>query len=326
MLPELSFLALGLVLLLLGGEALVHSSVAIARRLRISTVIVGIVVVGFGTSSPELLVSIQASFSGVPDIAVGNVVGSNVANLLLILGAAAAICPLPSKDKWITSTVMIMILCSIIMMCIFLTGQITRSMGVMLLLGLSLVLFYSIHQERRSASSAPALNWPADSLDRPLLRVMIFTLLALVALFILGLLMMIIGSNMVVLGATGIARGFGVSEAVIGLTIVAIGTSLPELSTAVVASYRRHPEVILANVIGSNIFNILCILGTTAVLIPIPISERFSARDGPLMLAVTLVVSLFLLKNSEIRRQLGFILLSFYALYLLQQGLEWAIF
>ena len=313
---DIGFLVGGFILLFLGGEFLVRGSVAIAERLRISKLVVGLVIVGLGTSAPELLVSIQAVLSGSPDIAVGNVVGSNIANILLVLGVAALIVPIVNSDSGIRRDVTVMAVVSAALVAVLLQGEISRPAGVAMLGALALYLAITYGLERRRKASA----FTHKAEDAEMTKDIPLSAPLAGGAAVLGIGLLVIGANLMVGGATGIARDFGVSEAVIGLTVVAIGTSLPELATAIVASLRRHADVVLANIVGSNIFNVLAILGVTAVISPIPIAERFATVDGPIMLGVALTAAILLFTVKRIGRPLGAVLLAAYAAYILMQG------
>ena len=313
---DIGFLVGGFILLFLGGEFLVRGSVAIAERLRISKLVVGLVIVGLGTSAPELLVSIQAVLSGSPDIAVGNVVGSNIANILLVLGVAALIVPIVNSDSGIRRDVTVMAVVSAALVAVLLQGEISRPAGVAMLgaLALYLAITYGLERRRKASAFTHKAEDAEKTKDMPLSAPLAG------GAAVLGIILLVVGAKLMVDGATGIARDFGVSEAVIGLTVVAIGTSLPELATAIVASLRRHADVVLANIVGSNIFNVLAILGVTAVISPIPIAERFATVDGPIMLGVALTAAILLFTVKRIGRPLGAVLLAAYIAYILMQG------
>lgn len=311
------YLAAGAILLFGGGEFLVRGSVSIADRYGISKLVVGLVIVGFGTSAPELLVSVQAALAGSPDISVGNVVGSNIANVLLIIGVAALIAPVANSDRAIRRDLIVMVLASIGVTAIFFTGEISRLTGFAMLAALALYLgvTYALEARRVKAVNGETgaigkSEFEEEKAQAPL------SLAVAIGAAILGLILLVIGARLMVDGAVGIARGFGISEAVIGVTVVAIGTSLPELATAIIAAWRRHAEVVLANVVGSNIFNLLCILGITAVIAPIGVSHRFAVFDGPLMAAVAVATLVFLFAFRSIGRWTGALLLALYAGYI----------
>lgn len=311
---DFGMVAAGLVLLFLGGEGLVRGSVAIATRLGISKLVVGMVIVGFGTSAPELVVSLQAALAGSPDIALGNVIGSNIANILLILGIAALLTPLANEDGGIKREALVMLLAAAALVAALWYGEITRLIGFALLAGLALHLALAFVKERKSRedlAEGAAFEHEVDEVsDVPLkLPIAIIATLA-------GLGLLVAGARLMVDGSTSIARELGVSEAVIGLTIVAVGTSLPELATAIVAAIRRHSDVVLANIVGSNIFNVLAILGITATIAPIGVSERFLLIDGPIMLAITLLAFLVLLRARTVGRVIGGAFLVLYIGYI----------
>ena len=312
---DFGMVAAGLVLLFLGGEGLVRGSVAIATRLGISKLVVGMVIVGFGTSAPELVVSLQAALAGSPDIALGNVIGSNIANILLILGIAALLTPLANEDGGIKREALVMLLAAAALLAALWYGELNRLIGFALLAGLAVHLTLAFLKERRSRADiaeGAAYEHEADEVtDIPLkLPLAILATLA-------GLGLLVAGAELMVEGSTAIARDFGVSEAVIGLTIVAVGTSLPELATAIVAAIRRHADVVLANIVGSNIFNVLAILGITATIAPIGVSERFLLIDGPIMLVVTLLAFVILLRARTVSRLIGGGFLASYCGYIL---------
>lgn len=320
MLVDSAYVLAGLVLLFFGGEALVRGSVAIAERMGISKLVVGLVIVGFGTSAPELLVSVQAALDGAPDISIGNVVGSNIANVLLVIGLAAAIAPVANTDRTLRRDLLVLVASAAFACALFLTGEIGRLSGLALVAGLAAYLGFSLVAERRRRKLAQGVETQEDEIpgaevgglvDKP----------AIAALAVLGgIAALVFGARLLVTGATGIARDFGVSEAVIGLTIVAIGTSLPELATALVAAVKREAEVVLANVVGSGIFNVLCILGITALIAPIPVAERFAYVDGPIMLAISVLAALFLWYRDRIGRLVGAGMLVVYGAYIAVQN------
>ena len=314
MVTDLAFIAAGLVLLFVGGEGLVRGSVAIAERMRISKLVVGMVIVGFGTSTPELLVSLQAALAGSPEIAIGNVIGSNIANILLIIGAAALIWPIANADPSMRREGLVMLAVSAALVPLLMTGMVSRVAGIAMLVLLAAYLFitYRIESRRRESAFTHEAEEVAGIPLKPAMAS---------AAVVIGLGMLMLGARLLVDGATGIARDFGVSEAVIGLTIVAVGTSLPELATSVVAAWRKHADVALANIVGSNIFNILAILGLTAVVSPVPVESRFASFDAPVMLGVAAVLVVLLFTVKQIGRPLAVLLLAAYAAYIYASAL-----
>ncbi len=300
-------LAAGFGLLAVGGEALVRGSSTLGMRVGLSPVIVGLTIVAFGTSAPELAVSLQAALAGSDELAVGNVIGSNIANIGLILGLAALLRPGPLSSKLVRRDVPIMIAASLLVGAMLLDGRISRPEGAVLVLGILAYMTYSVRHSRRERhrvqkESREALDDRAPGLATCVLAT------------VLGIVALVVGGKLFVIGAAGIAHVLGVSEAVIGLTIVALGTSLPELATTVVASMRGHADIAAANVVGSNIFNLLSILGITAVIHPL-------ARGGIGPIDVGIMIGLgalplpFMLYRGGLARWEGAGLLLCYAAY-----------
>lgn len=277
------FVAAGLGLLLFGGEMLVRGAVDVARRLGVSPLIIGLTIVAYGTSAPELLVSLEANLAGAPGIAIGNVVGSNIANILLIVGCSALIYPISCRHGRININGIAVLGATLLLFALGLNGTI-GPLAAIPMLGL-LVGFtaYSYYTGRRDLESAAAAL-DAEGFEigpKPVARDIVFLALGLVGV--------ILGSHLLVTGAVELARSFGVSEATIGLTLVALGTSLPELATAVVAAYRRHSDVALGNVVGSNLFNILGIMGVVPLFGALPVPPAVVGFDFWVMLGTTVV-------------------------------------
>lgn len=298
------YLVAGLIGLFFGGEALVRGSVGIARRLAIPPLLIGLTVVGFGTSTPELLVSVDAAWRGVPDIALGNIIGSNIANILLIVGLTALVWPITVTGATLRRDTLVMVAAALALVPVFALGYMGRLSGVVLVAGLVGYLIWAYRTP--GDATAEDENLPAPSL-------------ALVsALWVIGgLVVLMVGARFLVDGAVSIARGFGISEAFIGLTIVAVGTSLPELATSLIAAFRRQSEIAIGNIVGSNIFNVLGILGVTAMIAPIPVAGRFLRFDLPVMIAVSLLLTALLLTRPKIGRWMGLALLAAYLAYVL---------
>ncbi|GAB5463569.1 calcium/sodium antiporter [Hoeflea alexandrii] len=303
MLSNLLLLAAGLVLLTLGADYLVRGAISFANRLGMPPLLIGLTVVGFGTSMPELLVSMQAALDGAPAIAVGNVVGSNIANILLILGLAAAISPIPAMIPSLKRDMVMMLFAAVVMLGLGYLGLIGFLTGLAMFALLAAYLAWVTYTDRRRMSAEEAelvvklAGWKE-------------------ALFIAGgLAGLFIGANLLIDAATSIALQFGISEAVIGLTIVAVGTSLPELATSVVAAFRRQAEIALGNVVGSNIFNILGILGLTAMVVPVPVEASMASFDIPFMLGVSLALVALILLAGRIGRPAGVAMLAIYTGY-----------
>ncbi|MEM5494047.1 calcium/sodium antiporter [Hoeflea sp. AS16] len=303
MLWSLASLAAGLALLTLGADYLVRGAISFANRMGMPPLLIGLTVVGFGTSMPELLVSLQAALDGSPAIAVGNVVGSNIANILLILGTAAVISPIAAQIPNLKRDMMMMLLAAIIMLGLGYWGVVNFWLGLVMFILLAAFLARVTHTDRHRMTAeeeelvVKLAGW----------KEAVFMAGGLAGLFL--------GANLLIDAATAIAREFGISEAVIGLTIVAVGTSLPELATSVVAAFRRHAEIALGNVVGSNIFNILGILGITAVVTPVPVEPSMAAFDIPFMLAVSIALIGLILTAGRIGRGAGIAMLAIYTGY-----------
>ena len=311
MTETLDFLKLfgGFVYLLMGGDLLVRGALGLARESKIPPMIVGLTVVAMGTSAPELMVSTMSALSGFPGIAVGNVVGSNVANVLLVLGVPVLIHPIVCDQEGLGKQASLMVAVSVLflLMCAF--GSITFFGGVLLVF--LLVVFLIL------ATRGTALL-PMDDAEEELERVLgLPSYKSSISLFIvLGAVMLPLGADLVVDGAAGLAAGWGVSEAVIGLSLIALGTSLPELSTTVIAALHKSSDVAIGNVIGSNMFNILAILGITALLTEIPVDPMFLRFDLGVMFACTVMLWLFVLTKTTIRKPAGVLFLAGYLGYM----------
>ncbi|WP_138923671.1 calcium/sodium antiporter [Sulfitobacter sp. BSw21498] len=312
MLHDLLLVAAGLVLLFVGGEGLVRGAVAIAERFGISKLLIGLLIVGFGTSTPEFLVSVNAALDGSPELALGNVVGSNIANILLIVGVAAVITPIIGWDRTAVREALVSTLVALAVVGLVQGDVISRMQGITMLVVLAGYLFSTYWIEKRDRK-AKSFQHEAEAFeDIPMERPWQAPLFVLA-----GIAALVFGADFLVQGSVSIARAYGVSDAVIGLSLVAIGTSLPELATAVVAAIRRQSDVVLGNVIGSNIFNILAILGITVVIQPIGVNARFREIDTPLMLGASLLLLGLLFATRSIGRIWGVLMLLAYAAYMI---------
>lgn len=309
---DLLFLIGGFAGLIVGGDLLVRGAVALALGFRVSPMVIGLTLVGFGTSTPELVTSVQAAFAGSPGIAVGNVVGSNIANTLLILGLAALMAPLAVSPPAFRRDGTVLVLATALCLAVVLTGSLSRLSGALLLGGLALYLALTLHFERRSQTAAGALY----EAEAELLPAAPQSLWRSTLMLLAGLALTIAGARFLVLGAISIAADLGLSEAVIGLTIVAIGTSMPELVTSVIAARKGQSDVAFGNILGSNIFNILGILGTTALLHPLRVPEEIARFDIWVMIAATLALIVFARTGWRIGRREGAVLAGSYAAYL----------
>lgn len=305
----------GLVLLFFGGEWLVKGSIGVALRFGISTLLVSLVIVGFGTSAPELVVSVKAALSNSPEISLGNVVGSNIANILLILGFAAAISPITAGSREIRRNAIAVIIASLFLCLLALLHQINWVAGVIMVAILAAYIVWSYLDDKKTDTAETLENKAARDHtleDAPEAPEKLWQSLAYVAVGLVGL---VIGADFLVKGAVSIARGAGISEAVIGLTLVAVGTSLPELATAIAAALKKHSDVVIGNVLGSNLFNIFFILGATSVITPLPMTGRIADFDVWLMLGVAILLYPIIKTGYVINRKEGVLLLSLYAAY-----------
>lgn len=308
---NVAFLLFGIALLTVGGEALIRGSLAAAKRLGVSPLLSGLVIVGFGTSAPELVVSVNAAVEGRPDIAIGNVVGSNIGNILLILGICALILPLAVKPLALTRDAVTVVAASVLFLVLVGGSALGRADAAIFLIALGAYLVWAYWSERFHAAPSGELHQAeADELSA-IPKSVLWTVTAVVC----GLLLLIAGSQVLLIGAIGIAAHFGVPEAVIGLTLVAVGTSLPELSISVIAAIRRHADVAVGNILGSNIFNLLGILGISALLQPLPVHARILQFDQWVMLGTSLLLLFFLHTGRRLSRAEGGVLLVGYGIY-----------
>ncbi|GGJ64910.1 sodium:calcium antiporter [Sphingopyxis bauzanensis] len=305
------FMIVGLFLLAIGGDILVRGAVGVASRLGISPLLAGLTIVGFGTSTPELVTSLFAAFEGAPGIAVGNVIGSNVANILLILGASALILPLAINPAGFRRDGLALVGATFACLIAVLLGYLSRPVGFALMALLVGYILWAYRSERRRPDAEAEMH------EHVVAEVTIhgMSLIAALGLAIAGIIGTILGARLLVDGAIVIARDFGVTETVIGLTVVAVGTSLPELVACIIAALRRHPDVVLGNIIGSNIYNVLGILGVTAIVHPITIPPQIAAFDVWVLLGATALLGLFLRTGWTLKRWEGGVFLMLYAGY-----------
>lgn len=305
----------GLALLVAGGEALVRGAGGLALAARVAPAVVGLTVVAAGTSMPELVVSVQAAWAGSPGLAVGNVVGSNLFNIAAILGLTALLMPLRIQGATVRLEWPVLLLATLQFHLLVRDGSLDRLEGACLLAGLVAFTAYAVRLARRDATApeAEALGEIADaSFGRRGRAALAFNLGAVAA----GVGLLAGGSVLLVRGAVGLAASFGVSETVIGLTIVAAGTSAPELVTSLVAAWRGRDDIAVGNVVGSNIFNLLGIGGATALVHPLPVPAEIVARDDLWMLGATLLLFPLMKSGLRIARWEGALLLAGFAAYL----------
>jgi cation:H+ antiporter len=292
------------------GDFLVRGAVNLSLRLGIPALIVSLTIVAFGTSAPELLVAIQAATQGVSGIAMGNVVGSNIANVLLVLGVPALISTMDTGGSDSRKSFVFMVGLSVLFIALAFTGQFGLWQGLVLLAALALVLGENMYDARRQMQSDDELLDDLEGADPalPMWKILLFLLLGLIGLPL--------GANILVDAASEIARNFGVSDTVIGLTLVAIGTSLPELATTVMAAIRKQADVALGNVIGSNLFNLAGIIGVASLVAPISVAPEFLTYDLWVMLGVSVLMAPFVFLGWRLGRRWGIVLLALYASYL----------
>ncbi|WP_324261222.1 calcium/sodium antiporter [Altererythrobacter sp. H2] len=301
----------GLVLLAAGGELIVRGAVGLSQLLRISPLLAGLTIVGFGTSTPELATSIQAAMGGSPGIALGNVIGSNVANILLILGISALIMPLAVNPASFKRDSIALGGSALLCAGAILTGRIEWLMGAVLVLALTGYVWWAYRSEARADDDEAHRHIEETAETTPKTHNGWILGLMVVA----GLAGAIFGARLLVDGAVTLASAAGVSESVIGLTVVAVGTSLPELIACLIAVWKRHPDVALGNIVGSNIYNVLGILGLTAIVHPIEAPAEIIRFDVPIVLAVTALLLVQLRSGWKISRMEGALLITLYAGY-----------
>lgn len=304
---------LGLVLLLAGGDLLVRGSVGLAQRFGMSELLIGLVLVGFGTSTPELLTSVLAALNGSPGIAVGNVAGSNIANILLILGLTAVVCPLKVEPSALLRDGPANLLAALTFAGCALTGLISREAGFALMAALVVYLVVTYRMEKGRHTPSADLHRGEAALVTPSPQASDLTLNLVMALG--GLAMILGGAHFLVSGAITLARAAGVSDAVIGVTIVAVGTSLPELVSSVIAAIRRRTDIALGNILGSNLFNIFGILGLTAAMSPLEVPPEIMRLDIWVLLAATAILLVFAMTGRRINRREGAVMLLAYGGY-----------
>lgn len=323
----------GLLLLFAGGEMLVRGSVGVARRLGMSELLIGLTLVGFGTSMPELVTSLQALSDGAVGISVGNVIGSNVANVLLVIGAACLICPIITNPRALARDGLVMVAVTILFAAVLWFDGFTRLVGIGFIALLAAYLVVSVILDRRKSSAAGLVHSGEAEVIETREPLWLSLVLALA-----GIGGVVLGAKLLVTGGSDLARAFGISETVIGLSIVAVGTSLPELVTSIVSALKGKADVALGNVIGSNIFNILGIMGVSAAVYPFSVISQpepsgskpvdveameyapgeslVTMQDmGALALSVFLLI-LFAYTGRKLARWEGMVLLGAYALYM----------
>ncbi|MGB0907572.1 MAG: calcium/sodium antiporter [Maricaulaceae bacterium] len=314
LMPSFLFLILGIIILVVSGDFLVRGAAALARHWGIPALIVGLTIVAFGTSAPELVVGIQAVMRGAGELASGNIVGSNIANVLLALGLPAMIMAIPTNMPGVGRNALVCLIATILVIGLaFLGNPLQTWQGAILFSGILIYLTWMFLLAKQGAddpilAEMTELDEGEDGLPKNIVWSGLFVLFGLVGLAF--------GGDLIVDNAVLIAQDLGISKTVIGLTIVAIGTSLPEVATVMVAAYRGHSEVAIGNVLGSNIFNLFAVLGATALAGPVPIAPELFVFDFWVMLASTAALLLFVMTRAPIGKKTGAIFLIGYALYL----------
>ncbi len=302
------YLISGLACLYYGAEWLVRGSASLALRLKISPLVIGLTVVAFGTSMPEMFVSVESGFNGMGDVSVGNVVGSNIFNIALILGLSALISPLTVQLRLLRFDVPFMILCSIVFgLIVYFGGHVNRIEGILMFSGIIIYTWTLIRMSRKEHLDVSNMLPESTPQKKGFLLDIIFIMS--------GLATLVVGSMLFLKGAVAAGRLIGISEAVIGLTIVAAGTSLPELATSVVAAFKKHSDISIGNIVGSNIFNILAIMGLTGIICPID-CPQISATDIIYMVGTAIILLPFMKTGRIISRKEGVFLLLVYISYL----------
>ena len=315
MLLNVLFIAIGFVLLIKGGDWLVDGSVSIAKKARLSSMVIGLTVVGFGTSAPELFVSLQAAIAGSPGICIGNVVGSNIANIALILGVTALIMPCVSSSFTLKVDIPMMVTACLLLAVVGMSGTIGRLAGTIAVLTLIIFIAWEVIRSRKLMKNVESTE---ENQSQPM------ALWKAILLVLLSLALLVLGANVLVLGASGIARGIGemvgadpkALERIIGLTIVAVGTSLPELFASVIAARKGQQDMAIGNIVGSVTFNVFFCIGIPAIICPIHDSDIGFLRDSLLMGGLTLLLWIFMYTNRLLERWEGGVLLTIYIAYI----------
>ena len=316
MILDIVYILLGLALLVKGGDYLVDGSVAIAKRAKLSEMVIGLTVVGFGTSMPELLVSAQSALMGNSGIAIGNVVGSNISNIALILGLTSIVNVIPAQKITLKIDLPFMLLSLVLFVAIAMTGFVGRVAGVIGVLMLICFVSYQVRQSRKAEAALAKENPKAQDEAKPM------ALWKALLLVIVSFLAMVFGANILVEGASNIARLIGVTDRVIGLTIVAIGTSLPELFSSVMAAVKGKTDMAIGNIIGSVTFNILCVIGVSSIITPIMDTNIGFAFDYALMVFLGVLLWVFLRSKHLLERWEGVVLTLIYVAYLTKTVIE----
>ena len=295
---------LSLFLLYIGGEGVLKGVLVIARKFKLSNILVSAVIIGFGTSLAELTVSIEAVLIGSPDIALGNIIGSNIANILLVTAIAALITPIMLKNLKINRDIFVMIVASLLLLFFKFIDWLNFYSGVIFLLILFSYISYSYFQDQKDNGDKE------ENLEN-------FSLIKAIIYSVIGLATLILGGWLLVNSSIKVAQSYGISEAVIGLTIVAVGTAIPELTTTIIASIKKHNDLVIGNILGSNIFNILGILGVTLLIENIPVTDEMMKKGIWEMIAATLFFIIILRFAKSISKLIASFMLTSYAIYIM---------
>src|SRR5690554_5172415 len=305
---EYILIVVGLGILIFGGDFLVKGASGLAMRFKMPPMLIGMTVVAMGTSAPELVVTVQAALAGKPDIAIGNVVGSNIANVALILGITIIIFPITIKKDSLKFDWVVMMLASLLFFIFALDGGISRLEGLIFLFGLITFIIYSFYRVRTKQKKGIAIPFEAQSKPRRLIVYLFFV--------VVGILGLVFGARWFLEGAEAIARNIGVSDRVIAVSLVAFGTSVPELATSVIAAFKKEQDISLGNIIGSNLFNILAILGITSLISPISVAPEIMKDDIYWMLATSFVILPLGIYKLRLGRWQGVLLLTSYIVFM----------
>ena len=300
---DLIIIPFSLVLLYLGGEGTLRGVLAIAKKFKLSNILVSAVIIGFGTSLAELTVSIEAVLTGSPDIALGNIIGSNTANILLVAALAALINPITLTKLKINRDIVVLILASTLLLFFKFIDWLNFYSGLFFILILFCYIFYSYFDDREKISKEEDFNIQTISIIKSL------------SYSILGILILILGGWLLVNSSIRVAQSYGISEAVIGLTIVAVGTAIPELTTTIISSIKKNNELVIGNILGSNIFNILGILGVTLMIENIPVTDEMMKKGIWEMVAATIFFIIILKYAKALSKTIALFMLTLYAIY-----------
>lgn len=300
---DLIIIPISLLLLYIGGEGALKGVLVIARKFKLSNILVSAVIIGFGTSLAELTVSVEAVLIGSPDIALGNIIGSNIANILLVTAIAALITPIMLKNLKINRDIFVMIVASLLLLFFKFIDWLNFYSGVIFLLILFSYISYSYFQDQKDNGDKE------ENLEN-------FSLIKAIIYSVIGLATLILGGWLLVNSSIKIAQSYGISEAVIGLTIVAVGTAIPELTTTIIASIKKHNDLVIGNILGSNIFNILGILGVTLLIENIPVTDEMMKKGIWEMIAATLFFIIILRFAKSISKLIASFMLTSYAIYI----------